>query len=166
MKDLNKIYTECQKKLKSIGIQTGEIQKIAINKRARSRWGQCKVVPNRKYEIEISHQLLDDTVPNKAMETVIIHELLHSCPGCMNHGEKWKKLCHKVYVAYGYNIQRTASAEDLGFVETEEVKAKPKYKIVCTKCGNTYYREKICNIVKYPSHYKCGNCGGELKREY
>ena len=166
MKDIQMIYENCKEKLNDIGIQTGEIKCVTINTRAIRRWGRCKRVfhyGREMYEIEISSRLLEDFVDDKATEDTMMHELLHSCEGCMNHGTKWKQLANKVNCQYGYNIKRTTSSEEKAVDDIRPIKAK--YKIICTKCGHVGYRMKACKLTKYPSHYLC-SCGGKLKVEY
>lgn len=42
--------------------------------------------------------------------------------------------------------------------------AQPKYIVICTGCGIRIPRERMCSLVKYTSRYRCGKCGGKLKR--
>ena len=37
-----------------------------------------------------------DEIDDNATKTTIIHEILHSCEKCMNHGPEWKKLAELV----------------------------------------------------------------------
>ena len=104
-----------------IALEFGKIVNFEINYRAKSRWGQCQ----RKgsgYYINISDRLLQDDVPIKALKDTIIHEILHTCNGCMNHGTTWKNYADKVNKAYGYNIKRCTSAEEKGF-DMDNIKA-------------------------------------------
>ena len=52
------------------------------------------------------------------LKNTIIHELLHTCVGCMNHKAKWKFYADKVNRAYGYDdIKRTSTADEKGVKE-------------------------------------------------
>ncbi len=163
MKDVFAIYENCKGKLQNLGIETGEIKRVKVNTRAVSRWGRCKKVSYDMYEIEISAVLLQDDVDDKGAETTMLHELLHSCEGCMNHGAKWKALANKVNAAYGYNIKRNTSSDEKGV--KDNIVKKAKHKIVCQKCGKEIYRMRASNLTKYPTLYSC-MCGGDFKVEY
>ena len=165
MRDLNAIAQECMKMLDDIGIEYGKIMEFKVNTRAR-RWGQCKRVSG-VYSINISATLLDESNDIDGLKNTIIHELLHTCNGCMNHGEKWKMMANKVNNTYGYNIKRCSDVSEKGVKKDTRPKHKAityKYEVKCQKCGNIYQRSKMSNIVQHPEHYRCGKCHGELKR--
>ena len=165
MKNVHYIYETCKEMLDDLNIETGNIINIKVNTRAQKRWGRCKRVPTPygiSYEIEISSSLLSDDLDDEPAENTMIHELLHSVDGCMNHGAKWKSLADKVKKKYGYDIKRCTSAEEKG-VDTS---VKAKHKIVCTKCGHVGYRMRESKVTKHPEWFACGVCGGNLKLEY
>jgi len=137
-----------------------------VNGRAKQRFGCCKQEGrgrNRVFKIEISAFLLSG--PEASVRQTLAHEVLHTCPGCSNHGDLWKKYADQMNRAYGYNIRRTASHEALG-IETPAEKSSPRvprYILVCEKCGTRFFRVRMCPLVQYPHRYRCG-CGGRLKR--
>lgn len=91
MKNLNELFDYAMWVVEECGIETGDITNVTINTRAKKRYGQCRQTGN-KYMINISAFILsDDTKEDAVMET-IIHEILHTCKGCMNHGREWKGL--------------------------------------------------------------------------
>ena len=163
MKDINCIYETCKNKLNKLSIKTGEVKYVKVNKRAKRRWGQCKAIKNCNrvvYGIEIAERLLQDDVNDKVTETVMLHELLHTCNNCMNHGHEWKTLANKVNMSYGYNIKRCSSSEEYGITD-DNYCGTAKYKITCEKCGGYTYRQRKSNIIKNPQRFRCG-CGGKL----
>ena len=86
------------------------------------------------------------------------HELLHTCPRCMNHKLLWKTYAGKMNNAYSYCI--TATTKE-ALVEYEE---KPvKYMLQCTKCKRQFPRMKLTAVVQHPERYHCG-CGGKIIR--
>ena len=109
MKDLKKLANECMAELDAIGVQYGNVISWQINTRVKNRWGQCRYIGGGRYSINITNRLLDDNLPDEAAKETIIHELLHSVDGCMNHGPNWKRVADKVNRAYHYNIKRTTS---------------------------------------------------------
>ena len=106
--------------------------------------------------------LSDDTKEDAVMET-IIHEILHTCKGCMNHGREWKRLANIVYKKTGYKITTTSPREKFGLSEEDEDVAK--YVFVCEKCGQVIRRNRMSKFVRHPEWYRCGKCGGNIKRE-
>lgn len=131
---------------------------IVINKRAKSRFGACKKTSDG-FLIEISESILKSD--SNKIKNVIAHELLHTCYGCYNHGERWKSYAVRLNEAYGYNIKRTSSYEEMG-MEQPEKKLENKYMIQCQKCGKIFYRQKKSKLIKEINHYRC-KCGGMLK---
>ena len=168
MRNLEQYAFECMRELDAIGIEYGIVTEFVVNTRAKSRWGQCCVVPNG-YSININIALLDEESSINGLKEVIIHELLHTCDGCMNHGKKWKMLASKVNGVYGYNVKRAQSASEIGVSPEYErlINARReesiKYVIVCTECGKKYRRKRMCGVVKNPENYACGYCGGSLR---
>ena len=168
MKDIQTIYENCIQMIEDLGIKPGVIKSVKVNTRAAKRWGCCKTVKTvygTMYNIEISYQLLADNVDDKAAETTMLHEILHTCKYCQNHGAEWKRLAEKVNKAYGYDIKRCTSAEEKG-IEVVKSEVKPKHKIVCTKCGAEIYRQRDSKLTMYPYNFTCGRCGGDLRKEY
>ena len=163
MRNLDEYAIQCMEELDAIGIEYGNIIEVKINTRAKKRWGQCRAIPGG-YSINISAILLDERNDEQGLKETIIHELLHSCKGCMNHGENWKRLAAKVNRAYGYNIKRCSSAEDKGVQEeTRPVNMRTvNYIIKCNQCGHTYTRTRMSKIIQHPERYRCGCCGGNL----
>lgn len=162
MRDLYSVAADCKHELDAINIKYGNVIDFRVNKRAKSRWGCCKRVPNG-YAIEISDRLLQDSTPLASLKNTIIHELLHTCSGCRGHYANWKRLANMVNNTYGYGIKRASSAEDKGVAE-EERTMQAKHKFVCCGCGHTeeYFRES--KFAKNYQNYICSRCGGDFKK--
>ena len=166
MHNLNKLFKECLLDLDAIGIEYGNIVEIKVNTRAKSRWGQCKLLnyeyteywEEYEYSINISDRLLNDNVKVERVKDTIIHEILHTCEGCMNHGEQWKRLADLVNDCYScYNIKRTTSSEEKGI---EYIPKKYKYTLICNECNRKYKYNRMCKALKYIAD---GNVGGRYK---
>jgi len=163
MKDLENLASQCQAELLSIGIRCGEVSKWVINTRAKKRWGLCRQLSDGTYEIQISHRLLSDEVSDIAAKNTIIHELLHTCPGCLNHTGKWLQLATMVNLRLPmYSIKRTTSAEEKGLQSGVDVHAY-RYILQCQQCGKRILRHKKSVVIEHPEHYRCV-CGGKLTR--
>lgn len=127
---------------------------VRVNRRARTRFGCC-VQKNGRYYIEIAGQMLE--TDEKAVCQVLAHEVLHSCRGCANHGQRWKSYAVRMNECYGYDIARTDSFEKLGLADTRPV----KYVVTCQSCGRRMPRMKRSPLVEHPERYRC-RCGGTL----
>ena len=161
MRDLLRYAAECMACLDKLGIRYAKDIRFCVNTRATSRLGLCRKIGSR-YEIEISHLLLDERTPEESLLNTLFHELLHTCYGCMKHTGRWKAYADRVNSAYGLNIKRAAAAEDREI--PEELLPKANYLVCCESCGAEYGRQKLSPLIQHPEHYRCGKCRGKLKR--
>lgn len=153
-----------------MGIEYGNITEFKINRRAKSRWGQCarkKTWDGYEYIIEVSARLLQDDAPQKGLEETLIHEIAHTCDGCMNHGSNWLAIVNRFNREFGYNVKRSDNSKEKGFTD-EQIKqmvASVRYRhiLTCEKCGHEWKYERLCKSVKMYTRYRC-NCGGNLIR--
>lgn len=143
----------------NIPVSNNIISNVKINTRATSRFGQCKK-QNGKYLIEISQHLTQ--AEEKHIKETLAHEVLHTCPNCMNHGRQWKLYAMIMNNKYGYEISRTGSCENMGITSPKIERAN--YAIVCNNCGKTTYRQRESKVIKNPERYRC-KCGGKLHIE-
>lgn len=127
---------------------------VAVNTRARTRFGCCRTV-NGAHRIEVSAVLLE--AEEAAVCRVLAHEVLHTCPGCANHGPQWRRWAQVMSRRYGYDIHRTDSHDELGVPDTRPV----RYLVVCERCGARMPRMKRSPLVEHPDRYRC-RCGGRL----
>lgn len=162
-RELKLLTEKLIKELKNIGIPiSNHIEDVKINTRAKARFGACKAtktVLGKRFTIEISSEILDCS--EKEVSEIIIHELLHTCPGCFNHGKKWKLYSEVVYQKMGYKIKTTQKYEDFG-LEKPQPREQAKYVIKCKGCGVEFHRKRTCKLVKNPEKYRCGKCGNIL----
>ncbi|RKJ40344.1 sprT domain-containing protein [Acutalibacter sp. 1XD8-33] len=157
-KDLDETLAQMWEILKKLGIPVSKkIQPVLkINTRAKRRLGCC-FFQNGEYSIEISSILTED---EPLLRQTLAHELLHTCPGCRNHGERWKAYAQIVNQSLDYEISRTVQMQELPLpLRREEV----KYVLECESCGAHIQRKRLSKAVKYPWRYRCP-CGGKLKR--
>lgn len=168
MKDIKIAIRVCKYELEETNIPYGNILNVIIDYNSKSRYGRCiRKESLNGFEIEISSKLLEDYVPFRSLKTVLLHEFLHTCPGCLNHGNKWKYYVGILNSKYGYNISRLSSDEELGIIsEKKEEDVFVKHEVVCTCCGKTYRRQRDCKLTKHPELYRCGECRGELELLY
>ena len=160
MRVLNDYAKVCMAELDAIGVPYRS-SRFEVNSRAVKRWGQCRSNGDGTFTIQISSVLLEPVNSSKGLKNTIIHELLHTIVGCLNHGDEWKKWADVVNSAYGYNIKRTSSAEEKG-VRVDSRENRRHYEVTCKECGAMwiYYRDN--KITKNYKSCRC-YCGGRLK---
>ena len=162
MKDLRQLASACEAELRAIGIRPGRVAVWKVNSRAKSRWGQCRELSPGCFEISIAARLLQDDTGDQAAKDTIVHELLHTVKGCGGHRGKWAALAAQVNAALPqYTIKRTASAEEKGLTPDPPA---GRYLLRCSECGCEFPRERQSRLVQHPERYRCGVCGGRLKR--
>lgn len=107
------------------------------------------------FTIQISSRLLADEIKEEATFNTMIHELLHTCPDCMNHGDKWKKWANIVNENTIYNIKRTTSSAEKGI----EMPVKtPKYTVTCTDCGREWFYNRAGAVIQSIRRCRCPYC--------
>lgn len=178
---LEQLYNECIKELKLINLnldnedEYGKID-IKIGKRNAKRYGCCRQenpdkttrywqngkIQYRKFNahhIEISKWLME--LNDEIIKNTIIHELIHCLPNCNNHGKDFKFYAKLVKDNLGYSITRLGNKEEdykksgIQFNEKEK-NIKYRYKIICKKCGQTYFRQRMKK--SFTRRYVCGKC--------
>ena len=155
---LKKIERECETMAIEANIKIGIISNIKINSRAKKRWGLCTKLANGTFSIEISDQLLQDNVEKSALADTVMHEILHTVDGCMNHGKKWKECAETINKIYGMNIKRCTSAEEK---RIDDVLDNYNYIIACPKCGYQWKYMRLTKCVKYPNRFHHSGCSNE-----
>ena len=172
MKNLHEMFDTAMEMVQACGIKTGNIVEVTINTRAKKRFGQC----HREYDIykggyiysiNISSFILADDCDEYAILDTIIHEILHTCYGCMNHGKEWKRLANIVNEEWGMIIGRCGSYSDFSprlakEMEVKRENKKSNYVFQCRECGQKIKRERMSDFVKHPWKYKCGKCDGKF----
>lgn len=128
---------------------------VKLNRRAKTRFGCCRT-QGGIHTIELAAPLL--AAEEGAVRQVLAHEVLHTCPGCADHGPRWKGWAARMNALYGYRISRTDSHEGLGIADDRPV----RYLVVCRNCGKEIPRMKRSPLVDHPERYRC-RCGGTLE---
>ncbi len=165
MKQLEKYVAQCQHDLDILGIPYGKVRSWEINTRAKSRWGLCKRLKGGEFAISIAQALLEDDTDDQALMDTIMHELLHTVPGCLEHKGKWKLYADLVNRRLPqYTIKRSTSYEEKGLTPPQS-EAAVHYILRCSKCGAEFQRSRKSKLVKNPEKFRCGICYGRLIRE-
>lgn len=177
---LLKLFEECKEELKSIGINISDCGEIDIkfSRKSAKRYGCCKQEEpdkltayrkNRKiyyrrfnkHHIEVSPWVMD--LKDNSVKNTIMHELIHCFPDCNNHGQEFKKYAKIINDNLDYDISRVGNKKEdyeksnLEYHQEENF----NYKIVCTKCGQIFYRKRLNK--RFLNKYRCGICGNKFK---
>lgn len=159
--NLEQIMHTCKQQLVSLGFTelNSKYYNLEINSRFRNKLGQCCY--NRKsmfYTIKISKSFIQ--VCPEYVSNTMMHELIHSINGCMNHGPNFKHVAKLVNDKFGYNVSTTAyyDSYNMYLKNTKNY----KYKVKCSHCGKEWLYEKAGKIVKgiqhNPHYAKCPIC--------
>lgn len=140
----------------SRGIEVGKVWRVKFGKSAHT-FGRCTFEGHNMYTITIN----DIALHGEVIDT-IVHELIHTVKGCMNHGKKFHEIADMCNKLYNLDIGTHASKKEVEACKEYRLRTS-KYVIQCTKCGNTIFRTRSCRLVNHPNHYSCV-CGGELRR--
>jgi ribosomal protein L33 len=175
MRDLQRYANECISDMKILGIDIPKIT-FEVNTRAKKRFGQCRYVGNGQYSININIDLLSEECGVKALKETLYHEIIHTLPKCMNHGEKFKYYADIVNKAYNVNITRCSSyeskygkeyAEKIIERNKENERQRIKYEVFCPKCGKVRgcgYFKRQPKWYAHVERYHCNICKGKLER--
>lgn len=165
MRNYEEIMKECMRELDNIGIQySPNITGISINNRLSRALGRC-AKRNGNFRIELAGKVAKDDVDLKFIKDVLMHELVHTIPGCFNHGPAFHSIATCINRRLGYHVVTKMNTEDLiaANVKIKDERKNAKYALVCQKCGTYIYRQRWSDALANPSGYIHAHCGGKLK---
>lgn len=160
-----RLIISAEEKLDKLRIPYGEVKYWEINTRAKRRFGQCRKSAG-EFTINLSMHLFQ--AKDEEIEEVILHELLHTCYGCMNHGKRWKRYAEKIYQAYGIQIKVTGNDGEYGQEYVQKLQQEYHYLFRCNSCGKSFGYFRMCPSVKellsaegkQAKYIRC-KCGGK-----
>lgn len=113
MTDLRTIETQCRAELLTIGIVPGTVRTMKYKTMLRT-WATTRSDRERGktvYTIKVSRALT--RLPEAALRTIVMHELLHTLPRCFSHGRYWTEKVRIVNAKLGYQIQPGNTKKEL-----------------------------------------------------
>ena len=177
MRDLIKLYNECVRDMKNLGIpvDTNKIRKVFVNGRMSRAYGKTyrkwdSYESEHYFEIAIIPCVLDENVPSHVCRSICYHEILHTLDGCFAHNKKFHNYCDLIedclgvkmgtYVDKGYMAEIKANT-----ITPQRRRLEYKWEYHCPKCGHVYRDKRRPNgLAYYPStneiNYCCGKCKG------
>lgn len=158
MRDCDRLLKKVAEQAQKLGIPISERiePQVRINHRAINRLGCCRR-QGGGYVIELAARVAEGS--EESCRETLAHELLHTCPGCQDHGALWKQYARRMNVAYGYDIKRVAGEETAGNIQPRPY----KYLFRCERCGAELGRYRASPLTRHPERYRC-RCGGRLRQ--
>lgn len=138
--DLKKTYNEAVDILKQCNIPYGKVLSVQWMKSNAVNWGKCRRNPNSNEFMIWINPIFKKASDRSGILQTMLHELIHTCPGCFNHGSQWKRYASIVNAATGLHVSRTTSAESLNLAEVRLQNAK--YVLKCTNGHLIVYNRK------------------------
>lgn len=126
IKDIVLNYAEM---LKEKGFPVGNIIDVKLSW-GRKTLGLCQITNKNNYIIRISKYSDVDT-----MENTIFHEIIHTFPGCLNHGTAFQEYAGIINRLYNMNIGTYGRMP----------KNRTNVKLVCPCCKKVLYQYKDLN---------------------
>ena len=126
-------------------------------------YGQCRSMPQENSDefftgvIGINKAILGD---HHAVLSVLVHEIAHSIVPKDGHGPRWKRIAETIAEAFGVEVSVTGDYEGIDIHPEEET----KYEVSCPLCGRSWKYQRLTNLVKRPSDYRCPYCKNSLVR--
>lgn len=122
-----------------------------VSTRAKRRAGAVRYRDDRPEAVSLTWEYFE-TQGWEAMAETIRHELVHvhllNEYGDGSHGERFRRVAEA--------LRTTVHCERF---------AAPKWWIVCRSCGLRIARYRRSKLVENVESYRCGSCGGALRRD-
>lgn len=164
---ITKIFNTVSKKLIKIGvpIPVKDIKKVGElktrSKRVRGvtytfkRIAYNNINIGKTNYIGINKKLIDEDFE---IEKTMAHELIHTIPGCSNHGPNFKRyaeLINRHYPEYNVSTYYTPDSDEMENIANIK---KPKYVVTCENCGVKTYFYRKCKTLDIISRCTCKKC--------
>ena len=126
--------------------------------RATTSFGQFSVdVHDGDMEIRISKHITDERQVRETARHELAHQAAWERYTHIGHGPLWQMFAS--YLGCSPTpCSETSFAADI-------LRARARYAIRCTRCGQTSMRQRRSRLVDRPHRYACARCGGKLEVE-
>jgi hypothetical protein len=123
--EMNEMLKEAVTRLKSLGYKVGKIDDLGVSFRYSRAWAKCywnSPRYNKSFTITVSDRLFKAN--KESVRDIIHHEVIHTIPGCFNHGTMFKNAAGHCNKKFGTHISVTASETEVyygkGSVQVKE----------------------------------------------
>lgn len=158
MDSLQEILRQIDCDFKKAGMKYGSIKRIEWSGRMTKAKGKC-IRQENAFVIRLSESIRQYP---ELIKNVLAHELIHTIPGCFNHGAKFQYYASRLN-RFGYQVSTYFDQEG---AQNKYGYSEPKSKITleCTKCHKQFGYSRECNATRHPEKMIHKHCGGALKR--
>ncbi len=114
--EMNEMLNQAVTRLKSLGYKVGKVVDLEISYRYSRAWAKCTWNSPRYYKsftITVSDRLFKAN--KESVRDIIHHEVIHTIPGCFNHGTMFKNVAGHCNKKFGTHISVTAPDEVVYF---------------------------------------------------
>ena len=107
--EMNEMLKEAIARFKQLGYKVGKVVELDISSRYSRSWAKCTWNSPRydkSFTITVSDRLF--RANKESVRDIIHHEVIHTIPGCFNHGRMFKNAAGHCNKKFGTNISVTA----------------------------------------------------------
>ncbi len=109
--EMNEMLKEAVARFKKLGYKVGKVVNLDVSYRYSSAWAKCirnspHYVRNKSFTITVSDRLFKAN--KESVRDIIHHEVIHTIPGCFNHGSMFKNAAGHCNKKFGTHITVTA----------------------------------------------------------
>ncbi|MBD5424113.1 MAG: hypothetical protein HDR44_03190 [Allobaculum sp.] len=162
--EIEDFFKQVAKDCQEVGLTTRQAS-FNINSRLKRTLGRCskqviKTGDQEQFFIDINSYVIQ-THSVALLRDVVAHELIHTIPGCYNHGPTFQDAAKKLNGCFPdlYNVQVKTNLADYDL----EAPKTNHYEIVCKDCHHTMYRERMSKTLRHIDRYRCPKCHGLLE---
>lgn len=109
IEEIKEMIKEYRKEMRKNKIPCGKIADVKIAPKNAQYFAITELTING-YIIKVSAKAI--FAGKKSLKNTLLHELCHTCIGCMNHGEKFKKYGKIVFNVFGEEITTYSTKEE------------------------------------------------------
>lgn len=163
MKNLQDTFIECIAEMRSVHIPVQDNRIVKVEAVRLDCMGKCEYEHKDEgyfFAIRIRKELLDGTVEVMELKEVIVHELIHTCKGCLSHGKTWRRYAGIMNDEYGYSLLEEKDDDAIFHKELPVI-----HKVACPVCGAFYNcrNKKIWMSAESSGGFICSFCGNDYE---
>lgn len=110
--EMNEMLKEAVARFKQLGYKVGKVVELDVSRRYSRAWAKCiwnSPRYDKSFTIMVSDRLF--RANKESVRDIIHHEVIHTIPGCFNHGRMFKNAAGHCNKKFGTNISVTAPEE-------------------------------------------------------
>ena len=159
LQDVKDEILECAKLVAELGYPDLRINKylVSFSTRRVKNFATCTKVGDHQYKIVVNQHYLELASADNVHNT-LMHEVIHSVPGCMNHKDPWKRVAKKVNATYTFTEIKRLGHDDnywKEYASQHKRKLDYAYVVTCDECGHQWRYKKKCTVVNTAEKGTC-----------